>query len=249
MKKEHILGFGAAIAIVFFISAAIITQSPAETPVPDRVYQSAPFEWLEEGKYDGTASYAEILEYGDTGLGTFDRLDGEMILIDGSAYRVANDGKVHKVDGEMMTPFAEVTYFNPDVAVKIDHPMNYSEIKDYILEIMPSDTTISTIRLDGLFSETLTRSVPAQDYPYRPLEEAIATDQVTFPNTNVEGTAAGFYHPGYLSGANAEGFHLHFINEERDYGGHLLDFTMESGIIAIDSEDSYTMMIPRAEDE
>jgi acetolactate decarboxylase len=249
MKKEHILGFGAAIAIVFFVSAAIVTISPAETPVADTVYQSAPFEWLEEGNYDGTASYSEILDHGDTGLGTFDRLDGEMVLIDGSAYRVASDGTVHIIDGEMTTPFAEVTHFIPDLAVKIDHPMNYSEIRNYIIEILPSDITISTIRLDGLFSETLTRSVPAQDYPYRPLEEAISKDQTTFPNTNVKGTAVGFYHPGYMSGVNAEGFHLHFINGNRDYGGHLLDFTMESGIISIDLEDSYTMMIPLAEDE
>ncbi|WP_421908416.1 acetolactate decarboxylase [Methanolacinia petrolearia] len=249
MKKEHLLGFGAAIAIIFFVYMAFASVMPAETEITDTVYQSAPFKWLSEGNYNGTISYAEILEHGDTGLGTFDKLDGEMILVDGFAYRVANDGTLHTVTGEMTTPFAEITYFNPDLVVKIDHPMNYSEIKDYISEILPSDATISTIRLDGLFSETLTRSVPAQDYPYRPLEEVISDEQTTFPNSNIKGTAIGFYYPEYMTGVNAEGFHLHFISEDRNYGGHLLDLTMESGTIAIDSEDSYTMMNPWTKDE
>jgi len=244
MKKEYILGFGAAVAIVFFLSAAVVSFSPADAPVQDTVYQSAPFEWLADGRYNGTASYSEVLKYGDTGLGTFDRLDGEMILVDGTAYRIANDGTVHIVDGDMTTPFAEVTYFEPDFVIKLEQPINYSQIQDFIVERMPSDTTISSIRLDGRFSETLTRSVPAQDCPYKTLNEVIPAEQTVFPGTDVEGTAAGFYHPAYMNGANAKGFHLHFINNKRDYGGHLLDFTMESGIISIDSEDSYTMMIP-----
>lgn len=244
MKKEHILGFGAAVAIVFFVSAAVVSISPANPQVQDTVYQSAPFEWLADGRYNGTAPYSEVLKYGDTGLGTFDRLDGEMILVDGTAYRIANDGTVNIVDNDMTTPFAEVTYFEPDLAIKLEHSMNYSEIQDLIVERLPSDTTINTIRLDGKFSETLTRSIPAQECPYEPLNDVIAAEQTVFPGADVEGTAAGFYHPSYMNGANAKGFHLHFINNDRDYGGHLLDFTMESGIISIDSEDSYTMMIP-----
>lgn len=244
MKKEYILGFGAAVAVIFFIFAAAVTVSPPETPAPDTVYQSAPFEWLAGGGYNGTASFGEILEYGDTGLGTFDRLDGEMILVEGIAYRISIDGVVHPVENDMTSPFAEVTYFNPDLTIKLEQRMNYSEIQNLIVERLQSGNTISTIRLDGKFSRVLTRSVPAQDCPYKPLDEVIPAEQNVFPGTDIEGTAVGFYHPAYMKGVNVEGFHLHFINNERNYGGHLLDLTMESGTIAIDTEDSYTMMIP-----
>ncbi|MBN1432465.1 MAG: acetolactate decarboxylase [Methanomicrobiaceae archaeon] len=249
MKKEHILGFGAAIAIVFFISAAVVSLSPAEVQAEDTVYQSAPFEWLMEGGYNGTISYEEVLKYGDTGLGTFDRLNGEMVLVDGTAYRIDNEGAVSTVKGEMITPFAEVTFFEPDIVIKIEQPINYSDIQDFIVEKLPSATTINTIRLDGRFSEILTRSIPAQECPYRPLNDVIPAEQTTFPGTDIEGTAVGFWHPAYMNGVNAKGFHLHFISGDRDYGGHLLDFTIESGILSIDTEDSFAMIIPWNEDD
>ena len=244
MKKEIILGFAAAVAIVFFLFAAVVSISPADTQVRDTVYQSAPFEWLAEGKYNGTVPYSEVLKYGDTGLGTFDRLDGEMVMVEGVAYRVAYDGTVHIVDGDMTTPFAEVTIFDRDVSYQPERPMNYSQVRDFIAQKTAPGETISTIRLDGRFSGVLTRSVPAQNSPYKPLNDVIPAEQNVFPGDDVNGTAVGFYHPGYMNGANAEGFHLHFINDERNYGGHLLDFTMESGVISIDLEDSFTMMIP-----
>ena len=249
MRKEHILGFGAAIAIVFFIFAAVVSLSPAEVQVENTVYQSAPFEWLMEGSYNGTVPYEEVLKYGDTGLGTFDRLEGEMVLVDGTAYRINNEGIVSIVKDDMKTPFAEVTFFEPDLVIKLKQPMNYSEIQEFIVEKLPSDTTINTIRLDGRFSQILTRSIPAQECPYKPLNDVIPAEQTTFPGTDIEGTAAGFWHPAYMNGVNAKGFHLHFINTDRDYGGHLLDFTMESGIITIDSEDSLAMIIPWNKDD
>lgn len=244
MKKEYILGFGAAVAILFFAFAVVISMNPADIQVQDTVYQSAPFEWLAEGRYSGTISYEEVLKYGDTGLGTFDRLDGEMVLVDGTAYRIAYDGTVLGIDADMTTPFAEVTFFEPDIKIQPDRIMNYSQVRDFIIEKIAPGRTISTIRIDGRFSEILTRSVPAQDIPYKPLNDVIQEEQNVFPKTNLKGTAAGFYHPGYMNGTNVGGFHLHFINDDRNYGGHLLDFKMESGTISIDMKDTFTMVIP-----
>lgn len=243
MRKEHLLGFGAAVAIVFF-AVAIISYIPADDNAEeDIVFQTAPLEWLMNGQYNGTIPYGEVMKHGDTGLGTFDKLDGEMVAVDGVAYQVTTDGKVSVVEDGMTAPFAEVTAFSPDVVVMIDRPMSYSEIQDYILGIIPSTDTINTIRLDGKFSNITTRSVPAQDYPYRPLEEIIP-DQTIFYREDVEGTAAGFWHPDYMDKVNTKGFHMHFISSDRDFGGHILDFTMNSGYVTIDPEGSYSLLIP-----
>ena len=40
------------------------------------------------GQYDGVMEIAEILRYGGFGVGTLDRLDGELIVLDGKAYQV-----------------------------------------------------------------------------------------------------------------------------------------------------------------
>ncbi len=40
----------------------------------------------------------DLLKHGDTGLGTFEDVDGEMIVLDGKCYRARDDGK-ESIDG------------------------------------------------------------------------------------------------------------------------------------------------------
>ena len=49
---------------------------------------------LVEGVYTGAISSDVILKHGDLGLGTFENLDGEMVVLDGRIYRARGDGTV-----------------------------------------------------------------------------------------------------------------------------------------------------------
>ena len=49
-------------------------------------------------RFDGCLPCGELLKHGDLGTGTFDRMDGEMILLDGCMYQVKADGKVYTPD-------------------------------------------------------------------------------------------------------------------------------------------------------
>lgn len=55
--------------------------------MPNTMYQVSTLQALMMGDYEGHISIRELLKKGDTGLGTFDRLHGEMILVDGICYR------------------------------------------------------------------------------------------------------------------------------------------------------------------
>jgi acetolactate decarboxylase len=65
------------------------------------------------------------------------------------------------------------------------------------------------------------RSVPKQEN-YRPLVE-VAQEQPVFTFTEIEGTLAGFYTPGFLGSVSVPGLHLHFLSKDRHHGGHLLE--------------------------
>ena len=52
----------------------------------DTVSQTSTITALLEGCYDGVETCGALKERGDLGIGTFDRLDGEMILLDGAVY-------------------------------------------------------------------------------------------------------------------------------------------------------------------
>ncbi|HCK64754.1 MAG TPA: hypothetical protein DHW49_00680, partial [Anaerolineae bacterium] len=80
----------------------------------NKVYLCAPVNSLVEGIYEQNIPFSEIKKHGDFGLGTFNDLDGEMMMVDGEIFRVGSDGKVNQItDEETCSPFACVTKFQP----------------------------------------------------------------------------------------------------------------------------------------
>ena len=47
---------------------------------------------LLDGIYDGEMTIGELLSHGNFGVGTFNGLDGEMVVLDGVCYQVRHDG-------------------------------------------------------------------------------------------------------------------------------------------------------------
>ena len=58
----------------------------------DVLYQVSLLQGLTNGDYDGSVTVAELKRHGDTGIGTFHKLNGELIMLDGRVYRAAGDG-------------------------------------------------------------------------------------------------------------------------------------------------------------
>ena len=64
----------------------------------------------------GSSRSRELKKHGDFGIGTFDALDGEMIVLDGVVYQAKADGHIYQAADNLTTPFATVTYFDSDLA-------------------------------------------------------------------------------------------------------------------------------------
>ena len=94
---------------------AVSTESdePSQNAVAseDVLYQVSTLDALMQGVYDGEVSLDQLTGHGDFGIGTFDGLDGEMVVLDGQVYQVPADGQVLQMDAAILTPFAMVTYF------------------------------------------------------------------------------------------------------------------------------------------
>mgnify|MGYP002713031785 CR=1 FL=1 len=79
------------------------------------VFQNSLMSALLDGIYDGEMTIGQILSKGNFGLGTFDGLDGEMIILDGTCYQLRSDGTATIADLEQKSPFAQVTNFVPKI--------------------------------------------------------------------------------------------------------------------------------------
>jgi acetolactate decarboxylase len=186
------------------------------------LFQASTIGALLDGAFDGDLSFAELAEYGDLGLGTLNRLDGEMIALDGKFFRADVDGVVRAIGAEEKTPFAVVTRFEPEIDVRIEGALSHAELLARLDALIPGEASSCAVRLDGRFELVRARSVPPQSPPYRPLAEVVA-DQHVFELGDVAGTMLGFRFPAYVEGIEVAGYHLHFISEDRSRGGHVLD--------------------------
>jgi acetolactate decarboxylase len=74
--------------------------------------------------------------------------------------------------------------------------------------------------------------VPAQTKPYVPLVEA-TRHQSVFELGRCRGTVVGFRMPGFVKGVNVPGCHAHFLTDNRQAGGHVLDFTVDEGTLEL----------------
>ncbi|MFP4453759.1 MAG: acetolactate decarboxylase [Desulfobacterales bacterium] len=233
MKKKCML-----FCIVLFLGAGC-----AGNPYKDTVTQTSTIDILLAGVYEGDMTLGELTGYGDFGIGTFNRLDGEMILLDGEVYKVRADGRVYRPGNDEKTPFAAVSRFEEDTCIKIKEPVSRQELQSLIDDHINDPHLFYAIRITGKFSEMRTRSVPAQQKPYPPLTE-VAKKQPEFEMKDISGTIVGYRCPVYVKGINVAGYHLHFISSSFRQGGHILDFEMSEGRTQIDTLSRFTLIMP-----
>ena len=216
----------AAIALV--ASVPLATADDAPTP-SGWVSQIGTFDYLVQPDYDGLAPVRDGVRGATIGLGTFDRLDGELVLIGGTTYRVGIDGIPRVVSTSRTTPWVEAVRFTPQASMRVPAGTECSALAPLIDDLAGTTGGMVAARLIGTFDVLTARSVPAQSQPYLPLADVVAT-QTVFPLTDVSATLVGFRTGPDLMGVGAPGLHLHGLTKARDAGGHILGCTVGTDV-------------------
>jgi acetolactate decarboxylase len=214
---------------------------------PHVLFQASTIGALLEGAYQGDVSFAELAEHGDLGLGTLNALDGEMIAIDGRFFRADIEGRINEIDRSALTPFAVVVWFEPTVEFELEGPLDNDAFLAAIDDEIPAGTTSCAVRVDGEFERIRARSVPRQEPPYRPLSEVVA-DQHVFDLAGITGSIVGFRFPDYAEGLEVSGYHLHFISDHRDRGGHVFHAEPSRVRVRIDPSTDLHVELPPSVD-
>jgi len=225
------------------ILAAALAAGCAERAERDVLFQTATLGALVEGVYDGNLAIGELKKHGDLGLGTFDALDGELVMLDGRVYRIGADGKAEEVADEETTPFATVTFFEADHTGSLEGLFDLARVEEMLDKVLPTKNIPYAVRIEGTFARVKTRSIPKQAKPYPRLAE-VAAKQPTFEFKNVRGTLVGFRCPPYAKGLNLPGWHLHFLTADRTAGGHVLELVTEKVYFALDYTPAIRVALP-----
>ncbi len=240
MDTKFFLGIGLAIVLVFSFAAVYTSFSrlPTAVVVPEYheiLYQVSTIDALMLGVYDGVQPISELKKHGDFGIGTFDALEGEMIVL---------GGKVYQAKADTTTPLATVTHFNQDFSATTDEFMNFSSFSKGMSARLPSQNMIYAVQVHGTFPLIKVRAIPVQQKPYPTLTEA-AKNQSIYIYANATGTIVGFYTPDFFKGLNVPGYHLHFLSDDHQTGGHILDFVVPANTtVEYDITPKFEMLLP-----
>jgi acetolactate decarboxylase len=201
---------------------------------------------LVQGVYERAVSSNLLLNYGDFGLGTFENLDGEMVVLDGAIYQVRSDGKVTKIEKDVGTPFAVVTHFVADQDQMIENASSFKDLTKICDRYRDSDNLFYAFRIDGHFGHVHTRAM-RETLEELPLAKAAAI-QPEFEFTGVDGTLVGIWAPQFSSALNIAGYHFHFLSEGRSKGGHLLECSGKHLRIRVERLNDFHLSLPESEE-
>lgn len=208
------------------------------------VFQVSTPEHVERGKVRGSTTLSQLKSFGDMGIGTFDRQEGELILINGDFYRITFTGDVKIPSATNTTPYAVVTRFEPNVDRSIPGPMTLQQLERHLDQLVPNRETYCVFYIRGNFRNLRARSQRAS--PGGPRPTPLQQRQSIFEFTDEYGTLVGIRPPTYLESTNEPGYQFTFLNEERNGGGRVLDLFITEGRIRADTRhDSFQMVFPK----
>ena len=213
-----------------------------------KIYQVSTLQALAMGYSRKVITVGELLEHGDIGLGTFEDVNGEMIVADGRCYRALQDGTVLEAEPEMGVPFAAVTELKDMVSFELQESENIEALKELLTLKVEEGFGLNymhILRIDGDYAKVSARSETPFRSQHVELKEILAKTQQDFYFENISGTLVCVYFPDYMGMMNAAGWHLHFLSEDRTRGGHVFDVRVKSGSAKLMKIDCIEIQLPK----
>ena len=207
-----------------------------------RMYQISTSAALVEGANKGAVCSRTLLEHGDFGLGTFENLDGEMVIFEGAIYQVRSDGSVRHREDDFQIPFAVVTRFQEEVSFESQTIRCLKALELACDPHRESDNLFYALRIDGAFETVHARAVSGIASGTKLVDAA--KEQKEFHFSNIEGTLVCLWSPRYSSAFNVPGYHFHFISKDRTKGGHVLDCSAKTLRVGLQMLCEYDVRLP-----
>ena len=195
-----------------------------------------------EGIFQGCTTIGDIRKHGDFGVGTFDGLDGEGMLLDGVFYQGRADGTARVVPDDTLAPFFTTTFFDADEVHQLDAVADLDDLAAQFHSLRPSENLFVALRIEGTFTRLKWRA-PCKVAPGTDLETA-TSHQSVFEEEGITGTVFGFWSPAYASAITVPGLHLHFMSADLKQGGHVLQMEAAALRMELHQESELFLALP-----
>ncbi|MBQ3323033.1 MAG: acetolactate decarboxylase [Firmicutes bacterium] len=211
------------------------------------MYQVSTLQALALGYTRSVVRTDELLSHGNTGLGTFEDVNGEMIVVDRHCYQAAEEGSITEMPPDIGVPFASVANLQGDRIFTLSEIPDIEHLKMKLNLKIEEDFGLNSMhiaKIEGDFERVDARSESAYCSHHVELKDILGKTQKSFCFKQIRGTMVCIYYPDYMDGINAPGWHLHFISEDRKWGGHVFDLQMKRGEVHLDKINRIEIQLP-----
>ena len=206
------------------------------------IYQVSTSGALVQGVYQGCVTVGDLRKHGDFGLGTFDGLDGEGILLDGICWQACSDGTVQQAADTALAPFWAVTRFQADHTDTLRDLRSWADLTARLDQLRDNANLFVAIRLRGVFERIRYRVACKAEAG---VDLVSATNaQAMFDLENVTGTLVGFWTPSYARTINVPGYHLHLLSDDHRHAGHVLELQSRELQLELHRESHLQLVLP-----
>lgn len=204
--------------------------------IPNDIFQYSTVSALMAGLATSGPTASQLQGYGTHGIGTFEKMDGELLYIDGQAYQFTSDGHTRAAPPDLSLPFVQVTKFVPEYMTKVSSNLK----RDNLIDLFSAPggegggkNSFIPFTIKGSFRAVHLRVAGPQQHDGQSLSE-VAKNAKQWSLTDVKGTIFGIMSPEWTQGISVAGIHCHFITDpDADgevEGGHVRDFEVADGV-------------------
>ena len=206
------------------------------------IYQVSTSGALVKGVFKGCVKVNDVIRHGDFGLGTFDGLDGEGIMLNGICWQARADGSVTEASKTALAPFWTTTFFKADRTITYRDIVSWEDLIDRLDRERFSDNIFCAIRVSGRFQHVDYR-VACKAKPGEELVQA-TKHQAEFSSQDLDGTLVGFWTPAYARTINVPGYHLHLLSDDHRHAGHVFNLRAQELTVELHDENELQMVLP-----
>ena len=219
------------------------------TPLPKKndSYYHYSIWWAFVNKvFDADLSVEKLKKNGDIGLGSFNKLDGEMVMVDGIPYRIREDGSVSEGKDSDTIVYANAAFFEKNDFFELKtNELDLITLQSQLLQKISSPNFFYVFKIKGKLDYIKCGGLTKQEPPFNKGLDILIPNRPVFEGSHISGTLVGFYCPDFIGNINVKGFHFHFISDDKKLGGHVMEFkTSDNLSIEVDKKSAYHFELP-----
>lgn len=208
-----------------------------------KIIQFSTIGTLMAGHVQGEQAVAKASCGCNFGLGCSANLNGELTIYDGTAYEATAGQDLKALAYEAKVPFIQLTDFNPQQEVLVEH-VHHKNIYECLKRFIQLDNVFLAVCLQGIFEQvTFRRPYPAPAGKTRDISK-VAAEQKVDTHQYIAGRLVGFWTPDLFGRVSVPEFHFHFLDENNEHSGHVLEFYMNQAQLSFEEKQTIEITNP-----